>query len=114
MQADIQFFLLDKTHWMDFRLENAKADFGRIWRRLGAEGDLQAAVAEWDMSYNASADCMAGCGSRPRTASPLVAIDPHAVQLETVGSVFSGAGQDSPGKAATGPINGNRWIDMLN
>ena len=56
VQANIQLFLRDKTQWMDFRLESAKADFAEFWQRIGAEGDLQAALAEWDVSYNASGE----------------------------------------------------------
>jgi hypothetical protein len=34
------------------RLENAKADFENFWYEIRAEGDLDAALAEWDIKYN--------------------------------------------------------------
>ncbi len=55
VRANIALFLRDKTRQMDFRLEQAKADFEAFWQRIGAEGDLQGALAEWDVNYNASA-----------------------------------------------------------
>jgi hypothetical protein len=54
VDANIALFLKDKTHKMDFRLEHAKADFPRFWERIGAQGDLEQALAEWDVRYNAS------------------------------------------------------------
>ncbi len=54
VQANIGLFLRDKPLRMDFRLENAKAAFSRFWQQIGAEGDLDRALAEWDVSYNAS------------------------------------------------------------
>ena len=54
VNANIRAFLKDKTRKMDFRLEDAKEDFRKFWERIGAEGDLEAALAEWDVSHNAS------------------------------------------------------------
>jgi len=54
IESNIDFFLKDKTHKMNFSLENAKHDFEVFWEFISAEGDLQAALAEWDVSYNAS------------------------------------------------------------
>ncbi len=56
VEANIAQFLRDKTRRMDFSLENAKADFPRFWELIEAQGDLDAALAEWDVSYNASTD----------------------------------------------------------
>lgn len=55
VEANICRFLRDKPQQMAFRLEQAKADFTLFWQRIGAEGDLQAALAEWDVRHNASA-----------------------------------------------------------
>lgn len=54
VQANIDLFLRDKPHVMTFRLENARADFRAFWDWIGAEGDLAAALAEWEQRYNAS------------------------------------------------------------
>jgi hypothetical protein len=52
--ANIEAFLKDKTRTMPFALETAKADFERFWSLIGANGDLTAALAEWDHQYNDS------------------------------------------------------------
>jgi hypothetical protein len=54
IDSNIRLFLKDKTLQMDFRLETAKQDFPVFWERIGAEGDLESALAEWDIQYNAS------------------------------------------------------------
>jgi hypothetical protein len=54
VHGNIRFFLRDKTNQMQFCLENAKTDFKNFWRCIGAEGELAAAIAEWDTAYNAS------------------------------------------------------------
>lgn len=53
--ANIEAFLAGKTRRMDFRLEDAKADFERFWVAIGAQGNLAAALAEFDVAHNASA-----------------------------------------------------------
>ena len=53
VNANIELFLKDKTRKMVFRLENAKQDFQRFWEFIGAEGDIDAALAEFDTCYNA-------------------------------------------------------------
>lgn len=53
--ANIEAFLANKTRKMDFRLENAKADFERFWGAIGAQGNRAAALAEFDVAHNASA-----------------------------------------------------------
>jgi hypothetical protein len=54
IDANIELFLKDKSQKMDFKLENSKDDFKAFWQRIGAEGDLDAALAEWDTRHNAS------------------------------------------------------------
>ncbi len=51
--ANIELFLRDKTNRLDFTLENAAQDFSRLWERIGAEGDFQAAVTEFTVRHNA-------------------------------------------------------------
>lgn len=55
VNANIALFLKDKTHKMEFSLENSKADFVDFWQRIAAEGDLERALMEWDIRYNDSA-----------------------------------------------------------
>ena len=54
VESGIELFLRDKTSTMEFRLENAKQDFEIFWNTIGAEGNLEKALAEWDISYNSS------------------------------------------------------------
>jgi hypothetical protein len=54
VDANIALFLKDKSRHMSFRLERAREDFARFWDWIGAQGDLGAALAEWDRCYNAS------------------------------------------------------------
>ena len=51
---NIRAFLRDKPRWMEMRLETAEADFQRFWDWIGAEGDPEAALAEWSIRHNAS------------------------------------------------------------
>ncbi|MDA1044265.1 MAG: hypothetical protein O3C57_03470 [Verrucomicrobia bacterium] len=52
INANIRVFLRDKPHHMTFMLEDAKTHFQHFWNAIGAEGDLDAALAEWDVLYN--------------------------------------------------------------
>ncbi|WP_368183892.1 hypothetical protein [Aestuariibius sp. HNIBRBA575] len=52
--ANIEFYLRDKTHVIDFKLENAAVDFDRFIDWIGATGDLTSARAEFDVLHNAS------------------------------------------------------------
>ena len=52
VNSNIEHFLKDKTRKMEFNLENAKEDFRKFWELVGAEGDLDAALAEFDIAYN--------------------------------------------------------------
>ncbi len=54
IESNIALFLKDKTHTLEFNLENAEQDFARFWQAINAQGDLEAALAEWNTSYNAS------------------------------------------------------------
>ncbi len=54
INKNIQYFLKDKTYKMDFNLENAPSDFKKFWQLIQAEGDLNQALAEWNIAYNAS------------------------------------------------------------
>ncbi len=54
VESNIQLFLKDKDY-MPFRLEQAKTDFQQFWQRIGAKGNLEAALAQWDINHNASA-----------------------------------------------------------
>jgi len=51
--AQIERFLRDKPHWMEVRVENARADFAEFWQRIEGQGDLAGALHEWDVRYNA-------------------------------------------------------------
>jgi hypothetical protein len=56
INMNIETFLKDKSRKMDFALENAKDDFRIFWERVGAQGDLDKALGEWDRTYNKSRD----------------------------------------------------------
>ncbi len=54
VEANIAHFLKDKRHTMEFALENADADFRRFWNWIGATGEMDKALAEWNTRHNAS------------------------------------------------------------
>ncbi|MCK5001966.1 MAG: hypothetical protein KAS57_03030 [Gammaproteobacteria bacterium] len=54
VESNIALFLKGKTHTLSFSLENAEQDFRKFWTSINAEGDLEAALSEWNTSYNAS------------------------------------------------------------
>ncbi len=54
VNSNIELFLKDKPLKMDFSLENAKQDFAKFWDFINAEGDLDAALSEFNILYNAS------------------------------------------------------------
>lgn len=54
VETNISLFLQGKTRTLRFRLENARDDFRSFWQAVGAEGDLAAALKEWDTTHNAS------------------------------------------------------------
>jgi hypothetical protein len=51
---NIREFLRHRSQTMDFSLEEASKAFPVFWERIGAEGDLAAALAEFQFRYNAS------------------------------------------------------------
>ena len=55
VESNIEHFLKDKELKMKFNLESAKDDFKLFWKKVRAEGDLNRALSEWDVRYNASA-----------------------------------------------------------
>lgn len=50
--ANIETFLVNKTHQFSFHLETTEADGVNFWEWIGAEGDLEAALQEWKVKYN--------------------------------------------------------------
>ncbi len=54
VSANIRHFLKDKSNTMEFSLEQGAGDFRQFWEWIGAEGDLHAALAEWQTRHNAS------------------------------------------------------------
>ncbi len=54
VNSNIELFLKDKSQKMDFWLENAQEDFPKFWQLIEAEGELEAALAEFATCYNAS------------------------------------------------------------
>lgn len=51
---NIRLFLKDKSNKMDISIETIQSDFTDFWNRIGAEGDLDKALDEWQKNYNAS------------------------------------------------------------
>ncbi len=54
VESNIAFFLKHKTHKMSFSLENAAADFREFFQKISAEGEINAALNEFNTHYNAS------------------------------------------------------------
>lgn len=52
--ANLHAFLKDKPRVQNISLESAREGFREFWDRIGATGDLEAALAEWDVRHNAS------------------------------------------------------------
>ena len=52
VNSNIRLFLKDKTKKMEFRIETAKSDFQKFWWLIGAQGDLEVALNEFDVRYN--------------------------------------------------------------
>lgn len=51
--ARVQQFLRDRPH-MVIDIDRAKASFYGFWRTIGADGNIEAALAEFDIRYNDS------------------------------------------------------------
>ena len=60
VSSNIELFLKDKPVKMNFSLEQARGDFPKFWQLIGAQGDLEAALAEFDKKYNASEPAASG------------------------------------------------------
>jgi len=54
VNANIEEFVAHRTHAMTIRLDDVDELFPRFWERIGAEGDLSAAMAEWQVRHNRS------------------------------------------------------------
>ena len=54
IDANIRYFLKDKTHQMEFRVENYKQDFAQFWEFINAKGDYEKALTEWSKKHNSS------------------------------------------------------------
>jgi len=54
VEANIRLFLRDKPKVMEARLERLEEDFRAFWQAIGAQGDLQGALAELRVRHNAS------------------------------------------------------------
>jgi hypothetical protein len=52
VNINIEAFLKDKTRKMAFHLENAEEDFEQFWQMIGAEGNCDLALEEWQRPYN--------------------------------------------------------------
>lgn len=50
--ANIDYFLRDKPHQMEIWLETAKQQMPEFFERIGAQGDVDAALAEFDVRHN--------------------------------------------------------------
>ena len=53
VNSNIELFLKDKSRVMEIHLEEIEQDFTTFWNRVGAVGDLRAALAEFKTRYNA-------------------------------------------------------------
>jgi hypothetical protein len=52
VNCNIDLFLRDKTKTMVINLEDINQDFPAFWKLIGAEGDINAALAEFNNYYN--------------------------------------------------------------
>lgn len=64
VNANIAQFLRGRPRTMTIRLEQAANTFPTFWQRIGAEGDLDAAVAEFSVVHNPSATASARAWGR--------------------------------------------------
>lgn len=70
VNRNIAAFLRDKPHTMTVRLEHAQEDFRAFWDWIAAEGDLDAALAEWDVRHDATREKPPRPPEPPRPARP--------------------------------------------
>jgi len=54
VNANIRLFLKGKSKTMTVQLESVQEHFREFWDRIGATGDLESAVQEWDRRHNES------------------------------------------------------------
>lgn len=54
VNTNISYFLRDKPLQMRIHLEDIKGGFSTFWNEIGAEGDLDAALSEFNKQYNSS------------------------------------------------------------
>jgi len=54
IDANIRYFLRDKNHQMEFKVENFQQDFAYFWKFINAKGDYEKALAEWSKKHNSS------------------------------------------------------------
>lgn len=54
VNSNISAFLRKKSRTMQFDIENGKEDFSRFWDLIGAQGNKDKALAEFDIRHNAS------------------------------------------------------------
>jgi len=54
VNSNIELFLKDKTKTLAIELDTIERDFQRFWEAIAAEGDLDAALAEFKNRYNAT------------------------------------------------------------
>ncbi len=52
LETNIRYYLRDKSKVMTIEIETAKGTFPQFWERIGAEGDLAAAVAEFEAKHH--------------------------------------------------------------
>lgn len=52
VNSNIELFLKNKPQHMTVRLETVKTDFTEFWQRIGATGDMNASLAEWNINHN--------------------------------------------------------------
>lgn len=73
LDSNIRHYLRDKSNTMTIDIETAKASFPEFWERIGAEGDLEAATAEFDARHHEGTSSRStprashGSGSGPRS-----------------------------------------------
>ena len=54
IDANIRYFLKDKTYQMEFNVENYQQDLDRFWNFINAKGDHDKALAQWSKKHNSS------------------------------------------------------------
>jgi hypothetical protein len=56
VNANIRAFLQNKPRAMHFELEHAGEHWRKFWEQIGAEGDLQASLAEWEVRHHSTGE----------------------------------------------------------